>query len=83
MALIIAVSVLPVVDDIIGDERGPTGWNCANDPAYNSSLYENKLTCTATSITTGFVFIAVIMGVFAMIMYPKQEEPQYSQGYGY
>lgn len=76
MALILAVAVLPVVDDLITDERSSDGWNCANAPDYNASMYENKLTCVVTSITTGFVLIAVVMGVFAMIMYGKREDDQ-------
>ncbi len=73
MAIIMAVSILPVVDDLIADERGIDGWNCANAADHNSSAYENKLTCTVTSITTGFVLIAVVIGVIILMITPGRE----------
>lgn len=80
-ALIFAVAILPAADDMITDERGSDGWNCANAPSYNSSLEENKLTCTVTSITTGLIMLAVVAGGFMYIISPGRDEN--TPGYGY
>lgn len=82
MAIIVMVSVLPVVDDMVIDNRASDGWNCASDPGYNSSMEEAKLTCTVSFLIAPFIMLGVIIAVIMSLMYGGREpEPQYTQGY--
>ena len=78
MAIIVLVSVMPVVDEMIVDNRGGDDWNCASDPDYNASNEEHKLTCTVSFLISPFIMLGVIIAVIMSVMYGrKEEEPQY------
>ena len=82
MTIIILVSIMPVVDDLVVDNRGGDDWNCASDPGYNATNEEHKLTCTISFLISPFIMLGVIMAIIMGLMYNRRESnPQYTQGY--
>jgi len=82
MAIIVMVSIMPVVDDLVIDNRDGDNWNCASDPDYNASNEEHKMTCTVSFLISPFIMLGVIIAVIMSLMYgSRQPEQQYTQGY--